>query len=134
MPQPAQQYGPPGHATAKPKRVRIDADAACGTGHRRDPDNCLTLRSRASASRIDIAGISTVFGIVAEGESDLVMRALVWKINAGAGQPVSAALPVCESCGAAMPKCLRDGGGLDASAALREAAQRGTLSVVALGR
>ena len=47
---------------AKPARVWVDADAACGTGKRRDPDDCLALLSLASASDIDIVGISTVFG------------------------------------------------------------------------
>ena len=85
MPQPAQQYGPPAHATAKPTRVRIDADAACETGNRRDPDYCLALLSLASVSQIDTAGISTVSGIVAAGESDPVMRAPGQQIRCGRG-------------------------------------------------
>ena len=118
MPQPAQQYRPPAHATTKPTRVWIDADAACETGNRRDPDNYLALLSRANVSQIGIAGISTVLGNVPVGESDPVKRALVAEINAGVGRPVSADLPVSKSCGAATPKCLEDGGNLDAQAAL----------------
>ena len=47
---------------AMPARVWVDADAACGTGKRRDPDDCLALLSLAGTSDIDIVGISTVFG------------------------------------------------------------------------
>ena len=75
VPQPDLQYSPPARDTVKSARVWIDADAACGTGKRRDPDDCLALLSLASATHIDIAGISTVFGNAPVSESDQVMRA-----------------------------------------------------------
>lgn len=126
-------YLPPPRDTVKPTRVRIDADAACGTGRRRGPDDCLALLSLASASHIDIAGISTVFGNAPVDEADQLMRAPLQEIGTHAGRPVSAALPVFKGCGAAAQRCFEDGGSLDAQAALRQALQRGTLDVVALG-
>ena len=77
LPQPALKYSPPARDTAQPVRVWIDADAACGTGKRRDPDDCLALLSLASATNIDSVGISTVFGNAPVAETDQVMRALV---------------------------------------------------------
>jgi len=76
VPQPELQHSPPERVTAKTMRVWIDADAACGTGKRRDPDDCLALLALASAKHIDIAGISTVFGNAPVSEADQVMRAL----------------------------------------------------------
>ncbi|MEO5772241.1 MAG: nucleoside hydrolase [Burkholderiaceae bacterium] len=133
VPQPELRYSPPSQKPATPARVWIDADAACGTGKRRDPDDCLALLSLASASHVDIAGISTVFGNAPVDKTDQVMRELVKEIGTHAGRPVSAALPVFKGCGAAAPRCLEDGGSLDAQAALRQALQRGPLDVVMLG-
>ena len=133
VPQPELQHSPPERVTAKTTRVWIDADAACGTGKRRDPDDCLAVLALAGAQHIEIAGISTVFGNASVSESDQVMRALVEELGIYAGRPVSAALPVFKGCGAPGQKCLEDGGSLDAQAALRRALQRGTLDVVALG-
>lgn len=133
VPQPELQHSPPERVTAKTMRVWIDADAACGTGKRRDPDDCLALLALASAKHIDIAGISTVFGNAPVSEADQVMRALVQELGTYAGRPVSVALPVFRGCGAPAHKCLEDGGSLDAQAAVRQALQRGALDVVALG-
>lgn len=132
-PQPDLQHLPPSLASVTSTRVWIDADAACGTGKRRDPDDCLALLLLAREARIDIAGISTIFGNAPVSESDQVMRALVREMGSYAGRPVSATLPVFKGCGAAAPKCLDDGGSLDAQTALRQALQRGSLDVVALG-
>ena len=133
VPQPDLLYLPSARDTVRPARVWIDADAACGTGKRRDPDDCLALLSLASATHIDIAGISTVFGNLPVSQADQVMRALVQELGSYGGRPVSASLPVFKGCGAAAPKCLENGGSLDAQAALRQALQRGPLDVVALG-
>lgn len=126
-------YSAAPHGAAKPVRVWIDADAACGTGKHRDPDDCLALLSLASASDIDIAGISTVFGNASVSETDRVMRALVQELDADTRRSTTATLPVFKGCGAAAPRCLDDGGSLAAQAALRRALQSGTLDVVALG-
>ena len=50
VPLPELVYSPLPHDAAKPARVWIDADAACGAGKHRDPGDCLALLSPASAS------------------------------------------------------------------------------------
>jgi purine nucleosidase len=126
-------YSAAPHRAAKPARVWVDADAACGTGRHRDPDDCLALLSLATASDIDIAGISTVFGNAPVPETDRVMRALVHELAADTRRNTAATVPVFKGCGAAAPRCLDDGGSLAGQAALRQALQSGTLDVVALG-
>ncbi len=132
VPQSGLKYLPPAPDTVKPRRVWIDTDAACGTGQRRDPDDCLALLSLAGAAHIDIAGVSTVFGNAPVAEADQVTRALVQTLGGRAGRPgraVSASVPVFKGCGAAASTCLEAGGSLDAQGAL----QQGSLDVVALG-
>ena len=133
VPLPELVYSALPHDAAKPARVWIDADAACGTGKHRDPDDCLALLSLATASEIDIVGISTVFGNAPVAETDQVMRALVQKLNADTRRSGAATLSVFKGCGAAAPRCLDDGGSPDAQAALQRALRRGTVDVVALG-
>lgn len=136
VPQPELEHLPPAPDTVQPRRVWVDTDAACGTGQRRDPDDCLALLSLAGAAHIDIVGISTVFGNAPVAEADQVTRALVQTLGGGAGRPGragSASVPVFKGCGAAASKCLEDGGSLDAQGALQQALQQGSLDVVALG-
>ena len=133
LPQPDLKYSVPARDTAQPVRVWIDADAACGTGKRRDPDDCLALLSLASTTNIDIVGISTVFGNAPVAETDQVMRTLVQQLGTYAGRPGSATLPVFKGCGGAAQKCLEDGGSRAAQAAILQALQHGTLDFVALG-
>jgi purine nucleosidase len=76
VPLPGLQHLPPASDTLKPTRVWVDTDAACGTGQRRDPDDCLALLWLAGAADIDTAGISTVFGNAPVSEADQVMLAL----------------------------------------------------------
>lgn len=133
-PLPELQYLPERHLPAqrgasKATRVWIDADAACGTGKHRDPDDCLALLSIASATNLTIVGISTVFGNAPVSETDPVMRALVQQLGPSADRP----LPVFTGCGAAAQKCLEGGGSLAAQRALRQALQAGALDYVALG-
>jgi len=135
-PQPELRYSSPSSPSqmpAKQARVWIDADAACGSGERRGADDCLALLPLANASHVDIAGISTVFGNAPVDVTDQVMRALVQELGTYAGKPVSTALPMFGGCGAAAPRCLEDGGGLNAQAALRQALQRGPLDAEMLG-
>ena len=136
VPLPALQHLPSASDTVKPTRAWVDTDAACGTGKRRDPDDCLALLSLAGSAHIHIAGISTVFGNAPVMEADRVVRTLVQTMASGSGRSASApatAWPVFKGCGAAAPKCLDDGGSLDAQVALRQALQQGSLDVVALG-
>lgn len=131
--QPALVYLPPEQFSEKSARVWVDTDAACGSAKRADPDDCLALLLLASAGHIDIAGISTVFGNAPISETDQVMRELVQQLGTYAGRPVSAALPVFKGCGAPTGRCLEKGGSLSAQTGLRQALQRGSLEVVALG-
>lgn len=136
VPLPGLHYLPPARDTLKPSRLWVDTDAACGTGERRDPDDCLALLSLAGAAGIDIVGISTVFGNAPVTEADLVTRTLAQALAGDAGRSDSAASTarsVFKGCGAAASKCLEDGGSLDAQVALRQALQEGSLDVVALG-
>lgn len=126
-------YSADPHDAARPVRVWIDADAACGTGKHRDPDDCLALLSLATAGDIDIVGISTVFGNAPVSETDAVMRALVQQLHADTRRSTAATLSVFKGCGAAAPRCLDDGGSLAAQAALQRALQSGPLDLVALG-
>ena len=131
--QPELRYEPAVRDTVKPVRVWIDADAACGTGQRRDPDDCLAVLALARARHVEIAGISTVFGNAPVAQTDAVMRALVQQLGADAGRSGVASVPVFKGCGAAGQHCLDDGGSLDAQAAMRQALQRAPFDVVALG-
>lgn len=133
VPLPELVYSAAPHDAAKPVRVWIDADAACGTGKHRNPDDCLALLSLASASNIDIVGISTIFGNAPVAETDPVMLALVQQLHADTRRSSAATLPVFKGCGAAAPRCLDDGGSSDAQAAMQRALQSGSLDVVALG-
>jgi len=60
VPQPELQYAPTTINAVKATRVWIDADAACGTGKHRDPDDCLALLSLASATRIVVRHLDGV--------------------------------------------------------------------------
>ena len=136
VPLPALEHLPPADGTLKPARVWVDTDAACGTGERGDPDDCLALLSLAGTADIDIAGISTVFGNAPVSQAYQVVHTLMQTMASDAARsasPASTARPVFKGCGAAASKCLEDGGSLDAQAALRQALQQGSLDVVALG-
>lgn len=127
--QPALQYEPTTAASARPSRIWIDADAACGTGERRDPDDCLALLSLTTARDIDIVGISTTFGNAPISVTDSVTREFVQQLRSG----TRPSLRVAKGCGAAAARCLADGGSLDAQVALARALHAGVLEYVALG-
>lgn len=128
-PQPLLHYLPAAPRAVNADRIWVDADAACGTGKHRDPDDCLALLSLVAAKNLQIFGISTVFGNAPVSETDAVMRALVGEI-ARQGGP---ALRVFLGCGAAAGRCLESGGSRAAQAALVQALQGGALDYVALG-
>ena len=76
-PQPSLQYLPQTLPAARSNRVWVDADAACGKGEKRDPDDCIALLSLATATGVTIVGISTVFGNAPLSETDAVVRELM---------------------------------------------------------
>ena len=61
MPQTPLSLIPGGPQIARPNRIWIDSDAACGATSRTDPDDCLAILWLA-ARRGNIVGISTSFG------------------------------------------------------------------------
>lgn len=128
-PLPALRYLPVAAHTTQGDRLWLDADAACGTGKRRDPDDCLAVLSLVAAKHLNIVGISTVYGNAPVSETDAVMRALVAEIRLQSGP----ALPVFLGCGAATGRCLESGGSQAAQVALVEALHAGALDYVALG-
>lgn len=128
-PLPVLVYLPQAAAPATAGRVWVDADAACGTGRHRDPDDCLALLSLSLAKNITLVGISTVFGNAPVAETDAVMRALVQEIRPQGVRP----LPVFTGCAASAPGCQSLGGSLAAQDALVTALQLGALDIVALG-
>lgn len=71
-----------------PNRVWIDTDAACGTGPSVDPDDCLALLALLEDSRIDVVGVSTVFGNAPALTTQRVTGELVERINARRTVPV----------------------------------------------
>ena len=92
VPQPDLKHLRPARETKKPRRVWVNTDAACGTGQRRDPDECLALLAPAlaGAAHIEIADISTVFGNAPVNEADQVTRALVQALGRDMGRSMSA--------------------------------------------
>ena len=107
-------------------RVWIDADAACGTGARTDVDDCLAIWALARSKRVEIVGLSTVFGNAPVDITDRTTRELVARLESwrgprpgvfrGAGEPLAAA---------ARPN--------DAQRAMEAALGHGPLTLVALG-
>lgn len=53
---------PPPTIPSRPIAVWIDTDAACGTGKRRDVDDCWAIAAIARTPAVAIRGVTTVFG------------------------------------------------------------------------
>ena len=53
---------PPPTLTSRPIAVWIDTDAACGTGKRRDVDDCWAIAATLRNPELAVRGITTVFG------------------------------------------------------------------------
>ena len=105
-------------------RIWIDTDAACGAGPRTDPDDCLALLLLAGDSRLEIVGISTVFGNAPLPVTDSITRALVAELATDNADPV----PVFRGAGGPA-----DRSATPAISALRSALEAGPLTIVALG-
>ena len=118
-----------GHSfPALQNRVWIDTDAACGTGPRVDPDDCLALLALLEDSRIDVVGVSTVFGNAPALTTRRVTGELVSRLNA------RRTVPVRVFDGSA--HALREGetpAGQPAHRAIASALSEGPLTFVALG-
>lgn len=110
-------------------RLWVDTDAACGTGAQRDPDDCLALLSLATATRLQIVGVSTVFGNAPLDITDRVTRDLMNEFDRPAGR----AWAVFKGCEQPVENCVDRGGDAQAEAALLQALRAGELTYVAMG-
>jgi purine nucleosidase len=121
----------PGDSFAEPaRRVWIDTDAACGEGHRTDPDDCFAILLLAAGSEAQVAGVSTSFGNAPLRQTDRTARALVAMlpgpgapaVHTGRAEPLGSPDPVGRAMGDAL-----------SWEALPAALAEGPLTIVALG-
>jgi purine nucleosidase len=113
---------PQSAASALPRRVWVDTDAACEPGWN-DPDDCLALLALLQTD-VEVVGVSTVFGNAAATRTHSIAMEAVRR--AGGGR---AAVPVYRGCAEPFSACA----GNAAVAALRAAIDAGPLTIVALG-
>lgn len=117
-----------GPAVVFPRRIWIDTDAACGHSRTTDPDDCLALLLLARARSVEIVGISTVYGNAPLAVTDRTTRDLVATLEHEGAEVGAVYL------GADHAIRVRDpDAATPARAALREALEKGPLTVVALG-
>lgn len=131
MPQPPLRYSSVDRMAFAAARIWIDTDAACGSGARRDPDDCLALWSLAREFGDAVVGISTVFGNARLEVTDRITRELVDHLrHDGTTMP-----PVYRGCAVPMrhPDCAGTPGTDGAGSALMAALHGGELTVIALG-
>jgi inosine-uridine nucleoside N-ribohydrolase len=117
---------------AFPLRLWIDTDAACGTGSATDADDCLALLLLAEEPRMDIAGVSTVFGNASLEETDGITRALVQALNAERQRPVLVHQGSPDRLPGKATTPVR-GASVTAVTMLRRALAQGPLTILALG-
>jgi inosine-uridine nucleoside N-ribohydrolase len=126
-PQPPLELNSAAAPIEKTQRLWIDTDAACGTGRRTDPDDCLAIAYLARSSELRIVGISTVFGNASREEVDQTVRVLAERLALESAQ----ALPVYS--GSDAPLGQADKARTHASAAIEAALEEGPLTFLALG-
>jgi len=108
---------------ARPDRIWIDTDPACGNGPRSDPDDCLALRMLARADGIELTGVSTVFGNAGIEVTDRIARDLAARL-AASGYPLP---DIVRGAAAATDT------DTEAHAALANALASGRMTILALG-
>ena len=74
----------PDAAREPPRRIWIDADAACGHSPRTDPDDCLALLSLVQHAARRIVGVSAVAGNAPLDITERTAQALLTKLGAPA--------------------------------------------------
>lgn len=128
MSMPALNTVPGNTFPALPNRVWIDTDAACGLGQRTDPDDCLAVLALLEDPRINVVGVSTVFGNAPAQETRRVANELVERANLHRKSPVrvfgGSSEPLRE--GSAQPE-------EPAHRVIASALAEGPLTIVALG-
>jgi inosine-uridine nucleoside N-ribohydrolase len=104
-------------------RLWIDTDTACGTSDFADPDDCYALALLIRQRRVDIAGVSTVFGNASGALTYKTARDLV----AMSEQLPAPSIPVFQG-------ALKAGdANTPASLALQSALKQGPLTIISLG-
>jgi inosine-uridine nucleoside N-ribohydrolase len=124
----AMSYGAQPWPEGSLRRLWVDADAACGTGRRTDPDDCLAivLLARAGAP---LVGISTVFGNAPRERVDDVTRQLLAELAAEGWTPP----PLHPGADRALPPHGQVTAPNRARDALIRALEAGPLTLLALG-
>jgi purine nucleosidase len=112
-------------ASEAAERVWVDTDPACGLGATSDPDDCLAVAALALSDRIEIVGVSTVFGNAAAVATHRVASELIGQLEAETGHPIAL------HAGARHPGATAEP--TPAVAALRQALESAPLTIVALG-
>lgn len=79
-------------AAAAERNIWIDADPACGLGKTDDVDDCWAIIAAMRSSRLNVVGISTVFGNVSLNNAEAVARNLLTSI--GTREPALAVPPL----------------------------------------
>lgn len=115
-----------GPEVARPGRLWIDTDAACGVTPGTDPDDCLAIVWLASRG-FDIIGISTSFGNASGGIVEQTVKSLVAKMTQN-GMPT---VPVWK--GLAGPQSSGEGITEPGVTELRVALKSGPLTILAIG-
>ncbi|MCP4082827.1 MAG: nucleoside hydrolase [Planctomycetaceae bacterium] len=70
-----------GVAAAAERNVWIDADPACDLGKTNDVDDCWAIIAAIRSSRLNVVGLSTVFGNVSLDRATMVVRGLLTSIE-----------------------------------------------------
>ncbi len=79
-------------AAASGRNIWIDADPACGLGKTDDVDDCWAIIAAMRSSRLNVVGISAVFGNVSLKKAEAVARNLLTSI--GTHEPTLAVPPL----------------------------------------
>lgn len=117
-----------GPAVHMPNRIWIDTDAACGHSRTTDPDDCFALLLLIRAQDLKVAGISTVHGNASIEITDRTTRELVAILE----REDASVAQVHRGSGRASDEVASDVPA-PAHAALRQALEKGPLTIVALG-
>jgi inosine-uridine nucleoside N-ribohydrolase len=110
-----------------PNRVWIDTDSGCGLGPRTDPDDCLAVLALLEDPRINVVGVSSVFGNATAQETHRVAHELVERANLHRRRPVR----VFGGSSEPLPEALQTDE--PAHVAIASALAEGPLTIVALG-
>ena len=115
-----------GPEVARPGRLWIDTDAACGATPKTDPDDCFAILWMATHG-FNLVGISTTFGNASGDVVEHAVRSLVADMSKN-GMP---AIPVWK--GLAGPRLSREAIVEPGVTELRLALQSGPLTILAIG-